>query len=38
MPEPKDAGNVLRPKTTVKVSVRVPPTADAEKATKTLKT
>ena len=37
MPEPKDAGNVLRPKTTVKVSVRVPPTADAEKATKTLK-
>jgi acetylornithine deacetylase/succinyl-diaminopimelate desuccinylase-like protein len=37
MPEPKDAGNVLRPKTTVKVSVRVPPTADAETATKTLK-
>ena len=37
MPEPKDAGNVLRPKTAVKVSVRVPPTADAEKATKVLK-
>ena len=37
MPEPKDAGNVLRPKTTVKVSVRVPPTADAAKATKKLK-
>ncbi|HKC24009.1 MAG TPA: M20/M25/M40 family metallo-hydrolase, partial [Thermoanaerobaculia bacterium] len=37
MPEPKDAGNVLRPKTTVKISVRVPPTADAVKATKKLK-
>jgi acetylornithine deacetylase/succinyl-diaminopimelate desuccinylase-like protein len=37
MPEPKDAGNVLRPKTTVKISVRVPPTADAAGATKKLK-
>jgi acetylornithine deacetylase/succinyl-diaminopimelate desuccinylase-like protein len=36
LPEPKDAGNVLRPKTTVKVSVRVPPTADPEAATKAL--
>ena len=36
LPQPKDAGNVLRPSTTVKVSVRVPPTGDAEKATKTL--
>ncbi|HEV8268911.1 MAG TPA: M20/M25/M40 family metallo-hydrolase, partial [Thermoanaerobaculia bacterium] len=38
LPEPKDAGNVLRPKTTVKVSVRVPPTADPEAATKALST
>ncbi len=37
LPEPKDAGNVMRPKTTVKVSVRVPPTANAEGATKKLK-
>jgi acetylornithine deacetylase/succinyl-diaminopimelate desuccinylase-like protein len=37
LPQPKDAGNVLRPKTTVKVSLRVPPTADAEQATKKLK-
>jgi len=37
LPDPKDAGNVLRPRTTVKVSVRIPPTGDAEKATKTLK-
>jgi acetylornithine deacetylase/succinyl-diaminopimelate desuccinylase-like protein len=38
LPDPKDAGNVLRPRTTVKVSVRIPPTGDAEKATKALKT
>ncbi|MFN0243088.1 MAG: M20 family metallopeptidase [Planctomycetota bacterium] len=37
MPEPQNAGNVLRPSTTVKLSMRVPPTADAEKATKKLK-
>jgi acetylornithine deacetylase/succinyl-diaminopimelate desuccinylase-like protein len=37
LPDPKDAGNVLRPRTTVKVSVRIPPTGDAEKATKKLK-
>jgi len=36
MPEPKDAGNVLRPKTTVKVSVRVPPTGDPAAATKAM--
>jgi acetylornithine deacetylase/succinyl-diaminopimelate desuccinylase-like protein len=37
LPDVKDAGNVLRPKTTVKVSVRIPPTGDAEGATKKLK-
>jgi acetylornithine deacetylase/succinyl-diaminopimelate desuccinylase-like protein len=33
MPALADAGNVLRPKTAVKLSLRLPPTADAAKAT-----
>ena len=32
-----DAGNVLRPKTSLKLSLRIPPTVDAEVATKKLK-
>lgn len=32
VPPIKDAGNVLRPKTTVKLSFRVPPTCDAKQA------
>ncbi len=31
------AGNVLRPKTTLKLSLRLPPTVDGERATQTLK-
>ncbi|MGQ0534179.1 MAG: M20/M25/M40 family metallo-hydrolase [Caulobacteraceae bacterium] len=31
-PAPRDAGNVLRPFTELKLSLRVPPTADAKKA------
>jgi acetylornithine deacetylase/succinyl-diaminopimelate desuccinylase-like protein len=37
-PEPENAGNVLLPYSTVKLSVRLPPTADAAKATAALKT
>src|SRR5438093_3229657 len=37
LPLPADGGNVLRPATTVKLSLRVPPTCDAERASKTLK-
>ncbi|MBI2206496.1 MAG: M20 family metallopeptidase [Candidatus Rokubacteria bacterium] len=37
LPQPGDAGNVLRPKTTLKLSLRLPPTADAERAAKRLK-
>jgi acetylornithine deacetylase/succinyl-diaminopimelate desuccinylase-like protein len=37
LPPLESAGNVLRPKTTLKVSVRVPPTADAERAAAKLK-
>lgn len=37
MPEIKNAGNVLRPTTSLKLSLRLPPTADSEKATKALK-
>jgi len=37
IPPLASAGNVLRPKTTFKLSVRVPPTADAERAAATLK-
>jgi acetylornithine deacetylase/succinyl-diaminopimelate desuccinylase-like protein len=37
IPALASAGNVLRPKTTFKLSVRVPPTANAERATAALK-
>jgi acetylornithine deacetylase/succinyl-diaminopimelate desuccinylase-like protein len=37
-PLPKDGGNVLLPYTTLKLSVRLPPTCDAEKARTELKT
>jgi acetylornithine deacetylase/succinyl-diaminopimelate desuccinylase-like protein len=37
IPPPASAGNVLRPKSTLKLSVRVPPTADAARATAKLK-
>lgn len=36
LPAITDAGNVLRPQTSVKVSLRIPPTCDAEKASKIL--
>jgi acetylornithine deacetylase/succinyl-diaminopimelate desuccinylase-like protein len=36
-PAPRDAGNVLRPFTEVKVSLRVPPTLDAKQASDDLK-
>ncbi len=37
LPGLEDAGNVLRPKTSVKISLRIPPTADAARATRRLK-
>jgi acetylornithine deacetylase/succinyl-diaminopimelate desuccinylase-like protein len=37
MPSLANAGNVLRPRTAVKLSLRVPPTADVDKATAALK-
>jgi acetylornithine deacetylase/succinyl-diaminopimelate desuccinylase-like protein len=37
MPALADAGNVLRPKTAVKLSLRLPPTVDAETASRRLK-
>jgi acetylornithine deacetylase/succinyl-diaminopimelate desuccinylase-like protein len=37
LPKLEDAGNVLRPKTSVKISFRVPPTKDAKDATRKLK-
>ena len=37
LPPLEDAGNVLRPFTAVKVSLRIPPTSDAERATQRLK-
>ena len=37
-PAPEDAGNVLRPFTTAKLSLRLPPTVDAGAANATLKT
>jgi len=37
IPQMKSAGNVLRPSTSLKLSIRVPPTGDAEVATKKLK-
>jgi acetylornithine deacetylase/succinyl-diaminopimelate desuccinylase-like protein len=36
-PAPRDAGNVLRPFTETKVSLRVPPTLDAKQASEALK-
>jgi acetylornithine deacetylase/succinyl-diaminopimelate desuccinylase-like protein len=37
IPALADAGNVLRPKTSVKLSLRLPPTADAERAGRRVK-
>jgi acetylornithine deacetylase/succinyl-diaminopimelate desuccinylase-like protein len=37
LPDLQSAGNVLRPATTLKLSIRVPPTVDAVRATKQLK-
>ena len=37
-PEIRNAGNVLRPATAAKLSLRLPPTSDAEKAGQSLKT
>lgn len=37
LPAIADAGNVLRPGTSVKISLRIPPTCDARRASKTLK-
>jgi acetylornithine deacetylase/succinyl-diaminopimelate desuccinylase-like protein len=37
-PEIRNAGNVLRPATAAKLSLRLPPTCDAEKASELLKT
>lgn len=37
LPPPKSAGNVLRPKTALKLSLRLPPTVDPDAATKALK-
>jgi acetylornithine deacetylase/succinyl-diaminopimelate desuccinylase-like protein len=36
LPAPADAGNVLRPETALKLSLRLPPTLDAEAATRRL--
>jgi len=36
LPAPADAGNVLRPRTTLKLSLRLPPTCDATVATREL--
>jgi acetylornithine deacetylase/succinyl-diaminopimelate desuccinylase-like protein len=38
LPLPGDGGNVLRPQTTVKLSLRLPPTCDATRAAQALKT
>jgi len=37
LPAPANAGNVLRPRTSLKLSLRLPPTVDADKATDHLK-
>jgi len=37
LPPPASAGNVLRPKTSLVLSLRLPPTVDAERAARTLK-
>ena len=38
LPDIKSAGNVMRPKTSVKLSMRLPPTCDAEVASEKLRT
>jgi len=38
LPAPANAGNVLRPKTVLALSLRIPPTVDGERAAKHLKT
>jgi acetylornithine deacetylase/succinyl-diaminopimelate desuccinylase-like protein len=37
LPDPEMAGNVLRPQTSLKLSMRIPPTVDAARAARTLK-
>ncbi len=37
LPSPEDGGNVLRPFTSLKLSLRIPPTLDADRATRRLK-
>ncbi len=37
LPSPRDGGNVLRPSTTLKLSLRIPPTLDAARAARRLK-
>lgn len=37
LPAVDSAGNVLRPKTTLKLSMRIPPTVDGERATRAMK-
>ena len=37
LPAPRDAGNVLRPSTSLVLSMRIPPTCDVDRATKALK-
>src|SRR5262249_28577228 len=37
LPLPQDGGNVLRPSTSLKLSLRIPPTLDAERAARRLK-
>ena len=37
LPQPADGGNVLRPKTTLKLSLRLPPTSDAARAAARMK-
>jgi acetylornithine deacetylase/succinyl-diaminopimelate desuccinylase-like protein len=37
LPSPKDGGNVLRPSTSLKLSLRIPPTLDALRAARRLK-
>src|SRR5690606_29196750 len=37
IPAPADAGNVLRPSTTARLSLRLPPTVDGDEATALLK-
>src|SRR5207244_5520594 len=37
LPSPQDGGNVLRPSTSLKLSLRIPPTLDAARAARRLK-